>query len=624
MANHGAIVAVDTGGTFTDAVGVVGGSAAIVKVPSTPRDPAAAVREAVALILDELGVSSASLLVHGTTVATNALLEGRGAETHLVTNAGLEDLLEIGRQNRAELYALEPRPRAALIPPERRIGVDGRRGPHGECIEPLDVAPLVAHVTSLDDSPRSWAVCLLHAYASGADEEVLAAELGRLRPNDPVSVSSRVLPVFREVERASTTVANAFVATVMGAYLRRLHGVADEVAVMSSSGGRLQLEAARALPAATALSGPAGGVVAALDLAHRRGLDGVVSFDMGGTSTDVSLCRGSLPIRHAATIGEHPIHLPTLDIHTIGAGGGSIARVDAGGALAVGPESAGADPGPACYGRGTEATVTDANVVLGRLPAGTLLAGRVPIDATRAKEAVGRVADRLEMPIQDAAEGIVRVAVEKMARAIRRVSVERGADPRALALCCFGGAGGLHACALAETLGMTAIVVPPAAGVFSAVGLSLAVPVAERSRTVLGRTDSEAERARATLIAAASETLGGGAVRTVSRLDMRYEGQSFELAVPFDSDVETARQAFAQAHHDRFGYGLDAPVVAVTVRVRLEGEAPGVEPARTPAEPEMVSGPRALVSLGSTTWVAPGWQGEREGDGTLVLGRGGR
>jgi N-methylhydantoinase A len=617
------VVAIDTGGTFTDAVGRRGDRVAVAKVRSTPDDPSRAVRAALDEVVSALGAARADVLIHGTTVATNALLEGRGAETWFVTNAGFEDLLAIGRQAREELYALEPSPRPLLVPRSRTVGVSGRIDGSGAELEPLDLASLDDVLRALPEGRRSWAICLLHAYRTPDHEQAVAARIRAIRPGDAVSLSSEIMPVFREVERAATTVANAFVLPVMERYLGRLEGVAGEIAIMASSGGRIPLDVARTLPAQTALSGPAGGVVAALQVAREHGVAGVVSFDMGGTSTDVALCRDTLPIRHASRVGAHPIHLPMLDIHTVGAGGGSVAEVDPGGALGVGPRSAGAEPGPACYGTGTEATVTDANVVLGRLPASTMLGGRLPIDRRRAEAAVGDIAATLGVTLERAAEGIIAVAVEKMAQAIRRISVERGEDPRELALCAFGGAGALHACALAEALGMRKVIVPPHSGLLSAVGLLRGRAVAERSQTVLDRTGPDIASVAERLVADAERALGEPVDRRAVTLELRYVGQSFELGVSYDDrDLERAAVRFAEAHGERFGYVLEGKVEPVTVRVRVEGKAPEVPGITEEATPQSaLAGPASLVHLASTTWVAPGWTAQVHSSGALTMTR---
>ena len=613
-----AIAAVDTGGTFTDAIARLGDRVATAKVRSTPADPSIAVRDAIDAVVRELGADHAAVLVHGTTVATNALLERRGAETWLVTNEGFADLLLIGRQARPDLFALEP-----VLPPPILTGsleVPGRLTVDGDELEPLVTDGLASQLAALDGTPRSFAVCLLHSYRNAAHEERVADVIAAVRPGDSLSLSSQVLPVFREVERASTTAANAAVQPLMTDYLSRLSDAADRVAVMGSAGGRLTLTEAIARPVLTALSGPAGGVIASLGVARRVGASGVISFDMGGTSTDVAVCSEALPIRHASRVGPYPIHVPMLDIHTVGAGGGSLARVDAGGALRVGPESAGAEPGPACYGVGTAPTVTDANVVLGRLPADAKLAGHLSLDGARARSAVERVAVPLGVEVDRAAHGIIEIAVQTMAAAIRKVSVERGLDPRAFVLCAFGGAGGLHACDLADELGMRRVIVPAHAGVLSAVGMLQGRASTTRSRTVLGdlaRLPSVLE----SLAADASEALGESVSGVIPQVSARYQGQSFELVVPYEGDWPSAAAAFEDAHEQRFGYRLDVEVEAVTLHVRVQGEAP-----QEWAPPEMVApreleGPASIVREASTIYVAEGWSASVLDTGAVELER---
>ncbi|TVR02928.1 MAG: hydantoinase/oxoprolinase family protein [Deltaproteobacteria bacterium] len=612
-------VAVDTGGTFTDVVAVQGARVAVAKVPSTPDNPARAVAQGMARVIEGLGARAAASLIHGTTVATNALLENRGERPWLVVNRGFEDLLLIGRQARPDLHALQPAPRPVLVPPERVVGVGGRVTATGAEVEPLDVEALDAVLAELPGAPCSWAVCLLHAYANPDHERRVAERIARVRPGDAISLSSEVLPVFREVERASTTVANAFVRPRMERYLGEVEMLAGAVEIMGSSGGRLPVSVARAQPVHTALSGPAGGVVGALGVARSHHPDGVLSFDMGGTSTDVALCRGELPVRHGSMIGDWAIHVPMLDIHTVGAGGGSIAWVDDGGALRVGPRSAGADPGPACYGRGELPTVTDANVVLGRLPADTLLGGDIPIDADRARRALSALAVRIGASVEETAIGVIRIAVETMAQAIRRISVERGEDPRRYPLCALGGAGALHACALADVLGCPSVLVPARAGLLSAVGMLQSAPIAERSLTVLGRPEAEIVRRAEELSRLCSRAAGTSEAQV--GLELRYRGQSFELEVPFAGDPGEAAAAFAERHRVRFGYVLDAPVEPVTLRVRAEGEMPPVLPSAGSAGAEEVMGPRAVADLSATLWVAEGWRARPLADGTWHLER---
>ncbi|MFT6396435.1 MAG: N-methylhydantoinase A [Bradymonadia bacterium] len=609
-------IAVDTGGTFTDAIGRWGERIATAKQPSTPQDPSLAVRSVVRDVLRQLGASEAAVLVHGTTVATNALLEQTGAETWLVTNTGFGDLLRIGRQARADLYALEPRNPPPLV--TGSIEVPGRMLADGTILEPVDLDSLRAALEALDERPLSFAVCLLHSYHDPQQEEAVADTIRECRPTDSLSLSSRILPVFREVERASTTAANASVQPLMVDYLGRLRDVAKHVRVMGSAGGQLTLEQARERPVLTALSGPAGGVVAALEVAAAEG--GVISFDMGGTSTDVAVCRGELPVRHSSRVGAYAIHVPMLDIHTVGAGGGSLARVDAGGALRVGPESAGANPGPACYGRGLRATVTDANVVLGRLPADTKLGGELALEPARALRAVEEVATALGVTVDRAAHGIIEIAVQTMARAVRKISVERGLDPRDYSLCAFGGAGGLHACDLAEALGMTRVLVPAHAGVLSAVGMLQGRAAATRSRTVLNAAQTMPS-VRATLLGAAKDALGGPGSDSTCEVSARYSGQSFELLVPYDGEWSTSSEQFQAAHEARFGYRLPTAVEPVTLHVRAEGPRPSPWSPREAATAARLVGPTTVVRMACAVFVATGWAGEVRPDGSIVLER---
>lgn len=613
-----ATIAVDTGGTFTDAIGRCGDRIATAKVRSTPDDPSRAVRESVAAVLRSLGSREAELLVHGTTVATNALLERAGAETWLVTNAGFGDILTIGRQARPHLFALEPTRPASIV--AGSLEVAGRMTADGSELEPLCLDGLRESLDAFDETPRSFAVCLLHSYRDPSHEQSVAKLIRIARPNDTLSLSSQILPVFREVERASTTAANAAVQPLMVDYLGRLASVARRVAVMGSAGGRLTLDQAMERPVLTSLSGPAGGVVAALAVARRRGVAGVISFDMGGTSTDVALCAGILPVRHESSVGPYPIHVPMLDIHTVGAGGGSLARVDAGGALRVGPESAGADPGPACYGRGVRPTVTDANVVLGRLPTSARLGGHLQLDGARSNAALDSLASELGVSRERAAEGVLAIAVQTMAGAIRTISVERGLDPRDYALCAFGGAGALHACALADELGMQAIVIPAHAGVLSAVGMMQGRAASTRSKTVLNAS-AEMPTVCAALEVAATDALGEPAQTVRREVSARYRGQSFELVVPYDEEWSRSVQAFEAAHEERFGYRLDAEVEPVTLHVRAEGAAPQSWHPLEPVDAQTLVGPAHLVRKDTTVYIAEGWHANAAAGGDIELRR---
>jgi len=480
------VLAVDTGGTFTDLLLLADGNLRTLKVPSTPLDPADAVLSGARTLLE---ASRPYRLLHGSTVATNGLLERKGARVILVTNRGFEDVLEIGRQNRPQLYALAGHRPPPLVAREDRIGIQGRLGPNGEVIDDLDPAELAALKERFGDA-EALAVVLLHSYANQEHEEAVAMALGGT--GHPLSVSSRLLPEYREYERTSTTVVNAYVSPIMSRYLGRLdrESEADPVHIMSSSGGAVPVERAIREPVHTVLSGPAGGVVGALEWARRSGSDRIITFDMGGTSTDVSLCPGKLLHTREFEIAGQPVAVPVIDIHTVGAGGGSLARVDAGGALRVGPESAGADPGPICYDRGgTEVTVTDAHVWLGRLPPEAFLGGKGVLHRGRIQGPMSGLADALGKSLEGAAEGVLSVVNTAMERALRVISVERGFDPAEFVLVAFGGAGALHVAELVERLGARRALVPPDPGLLSAYGMLAAPPAREVSRTLLVSSD---------------------------------------------------------------------------------------------------------------------------------------
>jgi len=648
------VLAVDTGGTFTDFL-LLGGDGELrtLKLPSTPSDPAEAVLEGIARLIEPGG---AFLLLHGSTVATNALLERKGARVALVTNRGFEDVIEIGRQNRPQLYALVGHRPPPLVAREDRFGVAGRLGPRGEEVEPMDLEELARLAARLTGA-ETVAICLLHAYAEPAHERAVADALVGL--GAPLSVSSTLLPEYREYERTSTAVVNAYVAPVISRYLGRLEreSGALRTTIMGSAGGTLPVRRAIEAPAHTVLSGPAGGVVGALAWARRAGHERVIGFDMGGTSTDVSLCPGRLLHTREFEIAGQPVALPVLDIHTVGAGGGSIARVDPGGALRVGPQSAGADPGPICYGRGgTEVTVTDAHVWLGRLPVDAFLGGERTLDRESVRGPLERLADQLGATLEDTAEGVLAVADSAMERALRVISVERGFDPADFSVLAFGGAGGLHVVELAARLGAARALVPPDPGLLSAYGMLAAPLTREGSRTLLldsahpelpaRLTEAFAELERA----ATAELLEDGArpaeVRTERSVDARYPGQSFELRVP----AEGWEEAFHSAHETRYGYARpDGPVEAVTLRVlasapgpRMTAVQPGPGVTPPPTAPARVrcggldldarrvwrrelrpghvlDGPLVVQEYSATTWVPAGWRLEVDAWGTLHL-----
>jgi len=615
------LLGIDTGGTFTDFVLLADDGIEIFKQPSTPADPSEAVRSG----LKKLAAGRSVRVVHGSTVATNALLERRGARAALITTRGFEDVLEIGRQARPEIYDLTVDRQPPVVPAELRFGVAERVGPQGEVLQELDTDSVDAAIAALRASgAESVAVCLLHAYANHDHEAAIRAALEGAFDGFR-TMSHEVLPEFREYERCSTTTVNAYVGPVMADYLGRLAADldAEDVRIMQSNGGTISIEAARRQAVQTVLSGPAGGAVGGFELARRAGYDHVITFDMGGTSTDVCLCPGVLSRTNEAFIGDLPIRLPVIDIHTVGAGGGSIARRDEGGSLRVGPVSAGAEPGPIAYGRGgTEVTVTDANLFLGRLSADHFLGGEHQLAAADTAAGVEQLAAAFDLPPAEIAGGVLRVANATMERAIRVISLERGFDPRDFTLVCFGGAGAMHAADLAHGLGIPRVLVPRAAGTLSALGMLLADYVRDYSQTLLlasescSATDLSAplealeQRARDEFEAEGGAMLrgesgGDGGAHPVTlvlerSLDVRYRGQGYELNVPFGEDFVAA---FHALHEQRYGYSdPDRATEVVNVRLRVVGAVEPIELPRADLEGEdagaAVIGSQVMMSDG--------------------------
>jgi N-methylhydantoinase A len=671
-------IGIDTGGTFTDFLAVSGAQRLAFKIPSTPRAPAEAILQGIRRILIEFGGASGRRqpveIAHGTTVATNAMLERKGARTALITTEGFADVIEIGRQARPDLYNLGVERPAPLVPRELRFGLRERTGPAGEAIIPLDPRSLSRIKRELQRAGvEAIALSLLFSFANPAHERAVIEALADL--GVPISASHLILPEYREYERTSTVVINAYLAPRVGRYLQELQrgltGISSissppRLRIMQSSGGSISAEVAAREPVRTILSGPAGGVVAALHVGGLAGIVDLLTFDMGGTSTDVALCRGTARTTNEAQLTGLPVAVPTLDIHTVGAGGGSIASVDAGGALRVGPESAGADPGPACYGRGTRATVTDANLVLGRFAGAGLLAGEMKLDRSRAEDALDALASemsrvsgqRLSRP--KAALGVIRVANANMEKALRLVSIERGHDPRLFTLVSFGGAGGLHAAALAEALRIPEVLIPAYPGNFSALGVLLADVVKDYSRTVMlavpagerapetisGHFRELAQRARVDLRA---EGFAASRLKLWQMVAMRYRGQSFELDVAWGRD---AIGDFHAAHRARYGHADSArEVEIVSVKLRAVGltSKPQLvrepERARRTPRPEMETqvwlgrgkttvpvyertglepgtsfvGPAIILEYGSTTLIPPKWRARVDGWQNLLL-----
>ena len=659
------IVGIDVGGTFTDIAILRDGNLSVHKLPSTPADPSQGVRQGIA----EIDAGPASY-VHGSTVATNALLEGKGGRTALVTTLGFEDVLEIGRQSRADLYDLNLDRPPALAPWELRFGLPERVDYTGAILEDLE-APAIETLLALlrEAQVDGVAVSFLFSFLNPLHEEKLLAAL-RGMPNPPfISISSQVIPEFREYERTSTVVVNSYVGPVMARYLGELeNSLGGGLRIMQSSGGSITARLAAEQPVRTILSGPAGGVVGAFHTGRQAGYPDIITLDMGGTSTDVSLCPGQIKETTSATLGGYPISVPMIEIHTVGAGGGSIARVDAGGALVVGPESAGADPGPACYGKGDRITVTDANLVLGRLRPAQFLGGRLTLDKERSESLIARLAGEIGASAQETALGIVRVVNANMERAIRTISLERGYDPRRFTLVPFGGAGPMHSCELAQELGIPRVLVPTHPGILSALGVAIADVVKDYSRTVMLRGDDiNPERldeefhgmegqARNEL---RQEGLPAGEMAARRFLDTRYVGQSFELTIEYPAlsrrgDLSRAiANSFYQAHLQRFGYAdRNEAVEIVNLRLKLELEMEKPEIVAQPMGPadagaarleesevvfregpllttlyarerlasgNYVRGPALLLQLDTTIVVPPGWGGVVDPYGNLVL-----
>jgi N-methylhydantoinase A len=598
-------IAIDTGGTFTDCVWIDPATHRLrmLKVFSTPSDPSQAIVEA----LQKIAPTAEVVLLHGTTVGTNTLLERKGARTALVTTAGFEDAIEIGRQARPKLYDFFFDRIAPLVPADLRFGINERTASNGEIL----TAPAAGELHALAQrlaaaNPRSIAISLLFSFANPDNEESVAEGLKSL--GVPLSISHQILPEFREYERTSTVVINAYLQPVMQGYLQNLESCAatsfgvvprfsaaigihkkagasapegrlrpPRIFVMQSSGGITALSTAAREPVRTVLSGPAGGVVGAAATARASGFDRIIAFDMGGTSTDVSLVEGAITTATDAQVAGFPISVPMLDIHTVGAGGGSLARFDAAGVLRVGPESAGADPGPICYGRGTQPTVTDANLLLGRLQPKHFLGGDFTLDLDRTRRVAAEFlkGHQSSLTLDQFAAGVIRVVNATMEKAIRVVSIERGRDPRHFALVAFGGAGGLHACALAEALGIPRVIIPALPGALSALGILTSDVVKDYSRTVLWRVSGKIPSAQlkqqfAVLEEAAANDFRReswkGTPRYSRSVDIRYRGQGYELNIPLTKKL---LKEFAQEHHRRYGYiHPEREVELVTLRLR--------------------------------------------------------
>lgn len=656
------VVGVDTGGTFTD---IFSSNGAVLKVPSTPENPAAAILEG----LRAAGAGPGDAVAHGTTVATNAVLERKGARTVLLTTAGFEDVLEIRRQHRPDIYDLWARWPDPLVPSERRLGVPERLDWEGQVLAPVDESALNVLLEQVAEA-ESVAVCLLFSYANPEHEErVYAAVRARLGDRVPISVSHRIAPRYGEFERTSTTVLNAYVMPVVTRYLQALEtdlralGV-TRLHVMHSNGGLLGVETVAERPVQTVLSGPAAGVVGAQAVSREAGYEEIITFDMGGTSTDVAVVPGEVLEGTEGTVATFPLLIPMMTIETVGAGGGSIAWIDPAAGLHVGPQSAGANPGPAAYGTGTDPTVTDANLVLGRLSSGGLLGGAMALDVARARVALATIAEPLGLTVEEAAWAVVRLANSNMERAVRTVTLQRGYDPRRFTLVAFGGAGPLHAAELADGLHIPRVLIPPHPGVMAALGLTVPPLQRDFQRTVLlplaPASEERLEQAFRHLEDEALADLGHeelfGDPAVERFVEMRYVGQSFELRVPYVPSLRDLHDAFIRRYEERYGYASpDEPTEIVHIRVRtvlprlvtpqlvppwpesnraiseravwfgspVRTEVHAIE-TRTHWRPSLpagtvVRGPALLDQYDSTTLIPPEWEGRIDPAFNLVL-----
>ena len=642
MANHW--LGVDTGGTFTDFVYYDGESIRIHKVLSTPQSPEKAILQGIA----EMRLSTQGLhLIHGSTVATNAVLEGKGVNTVYVTNRGFADVLTIGRQARRELYNLMPKPRAPLIPQTHCLEINTRLSAKAELLQPLveeDIDQLLQQIKRL--KPDAVAINLLFSFLDARQEKTLKQAIEKMlqaqHDDAPfVCCSSDVLPEYKEYERGMATALNAYVGPLMQGYLNQLStdlevGTVQHAAslsVLQSSGGTIDAAQAGQNAVKLLLSGPAGGLKGAQYVAALSGESKLLSFDMGGTSTDVALIDGEIKLSSEAKIADYPVAVPMVDMHTIGAGGGSIAMVDTGGLLNVGPQSAGASPGPACYGKGaTQPTVTDANLVLGRLRADGFLGKGMQLDIAAAQQAMQKVAAPLGLSIEEAALGVIRIANEHMVRALRAISVQRGHDPEDFVLTCFGGAGGLHVCALADALRMKQAIVPVYGGVLSALGMLVAQPTRELSASLIqALLDSELSQLQHKFIELEQQgvvelrnEVSDASLSIRRSVDLRYKGQSFTLNLPWtgstSAELDELQHAFNVLHKNTYGHALNMPVELVNVRVSITGERPPFELPKITARHENHQGDLQLINCFGFERAVPLYQREKLQAGQIIKG----
>jgi N-methylhydantoinase A/oxoprolinase/acetone carboxylase beta subunit len=658
-------IGVDTGGTFTDFVIHHRGRLQTKKVPSVPQNPSQAILDGIKEFLD---VPYSLLIIHGSTVATNALLEKKGAKIALITTKGFEDILFIGRQVRKKLYSLKGEKRESILSPNFCFGLDEKATAQGEIEKKISLEELKGILEKIKSlKTEAVAVSLIHSYANSSNEKTIKKELDREKILS--SISSDILPEYREYERTATTAVNAFLMPVISTYLSNLETKIQKAdfRIMQSNEGYISPAMAKQKPITTALSGPAGGVVGAYQLTKLAGFRNIITFDMGGTSTDVSLVDGLIRRTNESIIGDFPIRLPIIDIHSVGAGGGSIAYVDRGGSLRVGPHSAGAEPGPACYGLGTSPTVTDANLVLGRLDPDYFLGGKMKIYPERSFNSIEKLAKKINKSLLKTAAGIIEIANANMQKAIRVISIERGIDPRNFALFSFGGAGGVHAAEISAHLQMSKIIVPNNAGVLSALGLLLADSTKDYSKSILrkaeGVTEKELEKHLAQLIEKSLEDMGedGFEPKDISLLpflDLRYLGQSYEITIPYRPPRKSQKafpfiSDFHKAHKKLYAYHhVQRPVEIVNLRLKAIGKSQKIKISKYPlatANPEKaflkkqavyynekkhsasvfdrsllepgnkISGPALLLAYESTTFIPPSFKISVDGFLNLII-----
>lgn len=654
------LLGVDTGGTFTDFVLFNGEHIRIHKVLSTPAAPEQAIVQGITeMALMDAAQAGDLIVIHGSTVATNAALEGKGVRTAFITNRGFGDMLTIGRQQRQQLYNLQPPLIPPPVPPELCLEVDCRLAADGSELAPLSAAELIRIKAELERlQPEAVAINLLFSFLDDRQEKALQAVVAE---SIFCARSSFVLPEYKEYERGMATWLNAWLGPLVANYLTTLQQQLDPspVAVMQSSGGTIDASQAALRAVNMLLSGPAGGLAAARFIGEQTGQRQLMTFDMGGTSSDVALIDGDIQLTSEGHIGHYPVAVPMVDMHTIGAGGGSIASIDAGGLLQVGPESAGADPGPACYGRGgRQATVSDANAVLGRLRPDAFLGGAMALDIDAARETVAQLATPLQLSIEETALGILQITNEHMTRALRVISVQRGYDPAAFSLCCFGGAGGLHVCALADNLAVRSVLIPRNGGVLSAMGMIVAPRERQLSLThqqlLKQLSDPGIEEILKQLYADGcqqmlAEGLAEADLIPQPSLDLRYQGQSFTLNIPWRG-LSQAEQDFHSAHHQRYGHEMPLAIELVNVRLALrahgqEVSLPELEP-RPPATPsqhgldlrgfsqpvcvyersqlgpgQLIEGPALVTEQTATSLIGEDWLAKVDNFGNLQLSR---